>query len=60
MIATPGLSSVQLHPAGEQTIAGMVANGWIELQMDANGGARYRIMPDGEAALKAKIPSSGR
>jgi DNA-binding PadR family transcriptional regulator len=60
MIATPGLSSVQLHPAGKQTIAGMVAKGWIEMQMDANGGARYRITPDGEAALKAKIPSSGR
>jgi DNA-binding PadR family transcriptional regulator len=38
----------------------MVAKGWIEMQMDANGGARYRITPDGEAALKAKIPSSGR
>jgi hypothetical protein len=50
MIATPGLSSVQLHPAGKQTIAGMVAKGWIEMQMDANGGARYRI------TLMAKRP----
>jgi DNA-binding PadR family transcriptional regulator len=60
MITTQGLSSAQLYPAGKQTVAGMVANGWIEMQMDANGGARYRITPDGEAALKAKIPSSGR
>jgi DNA-binding PadR family transcriptional regulator len=34
----------------------MITKGWIEKQMDANGGARYRITPAGEAALKAKIP----
>ncbi len=36
-----GAVLVQLHPAGKQTIAGMVAKGWIEMQMDANGGARF-------------------
>jgi len=49
-----------LHPAGKQTIAGMIAKGWIELQMTASGGTRYRITPDGKAALKAKIPTLGR
>jgi hypothetical protein len=60
MGATQGLSSTELHPAGKQTIAGMVAKGWIEMQMNASGGTRYRITPDGEAALRAKIPTLGR
>jgi DNA-binding PadR family transcriptional regulator len=60
MGATQGLSSTELHPAGKQTIAGMVAKGWIEMQTNASGGTRYRITPDGEAALKAKIPTLGR
>jgi DNA-binding PadR family transcriptional regulator len=60
MNATHGLSSAQLHPAGKHTIARMIAKGWIEKQMDANGGARYRITPTGEAALKAKIPTPPR
>jgi hypothetical protein len=35
----------------------MLAKGWIEKQMDAKAGARYRITPEGEAAMKAKIPT---
>jgi hypothetical protein len=54
--ATPGLPLAKLHPAGKQTIAGMVAKGWIERQVDG-AGARYCITPAGEAALKAKIPA---
>ena len=34
MSATRGLSSVQLHPAGRRTIAGMIAKGWIEKHID--------------------------
>ena len=56
MSATQGLPLAKLHPAGKQTIAGMIAKGWIEKQIDAGPGARYRITPAGEAALKAKIP----
>ena len=56
MSATHGLLAAQLHPAGERTIAAMVAKGWIEKRTDADGGVRYRITPAGEAALKAKIP----
>jgi DNA-binding PadR family transcriptional regulator len=57
MSATQGLPLAQLHPAGIQTIARMVAKGWIERQLDARAGARYCITPAGEAALKAKIPA---
>jgi DNA-binding PadR family transcriptional regulator len=38
----------------------MLVKGWIEKQMDAKAGARYRITPAGEAALKAKIPDVHR
>jgi hypothetical protein len=44
-----------LYPAGKATIANLVRKCWIEKQM-VNGGARYRITPAGEAALKVKIP----
>lgn len=56
------LPLAQLYPAGERTIAGMVAKGWLEKLEDANTGASFRITPAGEAALRAKIPvdSSGR
>jgi hypothetical protein len=59
MHATEGLTARQLYPVGQGTIARMIAKGWIE-PMDANGGARYRITPAGEAALKAKIPDPPR
>jgi DNA-binding MarR family transcriptional regulator len=44
--------------AGQVTLDGMKAKGWIERQMDANG-PRYRITPAGERAWKAQI-SDGR
>jgi hypothetical protein len=58
MSADQGLPSSKLHPAGKNTIAGMVAKGWITKQIVAGGGAKYLITPAGEAALKAKIPLS--
>jgi DNA-binding PadR family transcriptional regulator len=60
MDATEGLLLRQLYPAGQVTLDRMIAKGWIEKQMDASGGARYRIKPAGEAALKAKIPDYPR
>jgi hypothetical protein len=60
MSATGGLPSAQLHPAGKQTIAGMLAKGWIERGADGRGGTGYYITPAGEAALKAKIPDYPR
>ena len=49
-----GLPVAKLHPTGKKTIAGMIAKGWIQKQV--NGGETFRITPAGEAALKAKIP----
>jgi hypothetical protein len=57
MSAERGLPSSALHPAGKNTIAGMLANGWIVKQA-VGGGVKYLITPAGEAALKAKIPTS--
>jgi hypothetical protein len=53
------LSSVELHPAGKETIAGMLSKGWIVSEADSKG-VRYRITAAGEAAFRAKIPSSKR
>jgi hypothetical protein len=55
MNATAWLLAKQLYPASQVTLDGMMAKGWIDKKMGANG-ARYRITPAGEAALKAKIP----
>ena len=52
-----GLPLAKLHPAGEKTVANMVAKGWVEKQVDATAGARFCITPAGKAALKAKIPT---
>jgi hypothetical protein len=57
MRASQWLPAISLHPAGEPTIAGMVAKGWIERQLDGSD-VMYRITPLGEAALKEKIPIS--
>jgi len=53
--------------ASETTLSGEpgdtrrnVAKGWIEKQMDANRGSRYRITLAGEAALKAKFQTAAR
>ena len=56
MSATEGLPEERLHPARGRTIAGMVAKGWIEPQLDPRVGVRYRITLAGQAALKAPIP----
>jgi hypothetical protein len=60
MSAIRRLSSAQLHPAGKETIAGMIAKGWIDRSSDGRGGTGYSITPAGEAALKAKIPDRPR
>jgi hypothetical protein len=61
MNATEGLLVRQLYPAGQVTLDRMLAaKDWIEKQMDAKAGAKYRITPAGEAALKAKIPDPPR
>jgi hypothetical protein len=43
MSATRGLLSAQLYPAGKETIAGMLAKGWIEMCSDGRGGTGYSI-----------------
>ncbi len=53
MSLTRGLRPEQMHPAGRQVIAGMLAKGWIEKQPD---GRSYCITPAGDEALKAIIP----
>ena len=53
------MSLEKLHPAGRQTVAGMLAKGWIAREVDARLGARYCITPAGEAALRAQIPRIG-
>jgi hypothetical protein len=53
MSHTRGLTFEKLQPVGRQTVAGMVAKGWIEKQL---GGHTYCITPAGDAALKAVIP----
>ena len=51
-----GLPLAKLHPAGERTVARMLAKGWIEQDLDGRARAVYRITLAGEAALKKKIP----
>jgi hypothetical protein len=53
MRPTRGLRPEQMHPAGKQMIATMVAKGWIKKQSD---GLTYCITPAGGEALKALIP----
>jgi hypothetical protein len=50
------LSLVQLYPAGQNTIAGMVAKGWIVSETPAQG-RRYRITTAGAEAFRTKIPT---
>ncbi len=49
------LPEVALYPAKTNTIATMLAKGWIEMQPGPH--PKYRITAAGEAALKAKIPA---
>jgi DNA-binding PadR family transcriptional regulator len=50
------MPSEKLHPAGKQTIAKMVAKGWIERRSDARGHHVYCITVIGLEALRAPIP----
>jgi hypothetical protein len=45
-----GLPLAKLHPAGERTVARMLAKGWIERGLDGTTGAVYRITTAGNAA----------
>jgi hypothetical protein len=56
MSVAKGLSSEELHPAGKQAIASMVAKGWIERGSNDRGRPVYFITAAGQAALKAPIP----
>jgi hypothetical protein len=56
MSVKKGLSSEELHPAGKQTIATMVAKGWIERRSNDLGLPEYFITAAGQAALRAPIP----
>jgi hypothetical protein len=56
MSATKGLPIEKLHPSGKQTVASMMAKGWIERRSDDHGRAVYCITAAGQAALKAPIP----
>jgi hypothetical protein len=56
MSLTRGLSSEELHPAGKQTIATMLAKGWIERRSNDLGRPVYFITAAGQAALRAPIP----
>ena len=53
MSLTRGLPPEHLHPAGQQTIAVLLAKGWIEKQPN---GRIYCITQAGDEALKAIIP----
>jgi hypothetical protein len=56
MSLTIGTPSEKLHPAGRQTVAKMVAKGWIERRSNAQGRTVYCITSLGLEALKAPIP----
>jgi len=57
LLTGQALSSVQLHPAGKDTLTGLLKKGWIVSETNAHG-LRYRITASGEEAFKAKIPTS--
>jgi hypothetical protein len=57
LLSGKSLSLVQLYPAGENTIAGMVSKGWIVSEALAQG-RYFRITPAGAEAFRAKIPDS--
>jgi hypothetical protein len=41
--AIPGLPLAKLDPVGKQTIAGLLAKGWIVKHVDVREGPLYRI-----------------
>ena len=57
LLTGQALSSLQLHPAGKDTLAGLLKKGWIVSESNEHG-LRYRITAFGEAAFKARIPTS--
>ena len=56
MSPTVGTPIENMHPAGKQIVANMLAKGWIQRQSDAQGRLAYCITPAGLDALKAPIP----
>jgi hypothetical protein len=56
--ATRGLPFEKLYPSGKQTVASMIAKGWIEGRSDDQGRAVYCITAAGQGALKAPIPGN--
>jgi DNA-binding PadR family transcriptional regulator len=56
MSLTEGLPIEKLHPSGRQTVASMLAKGWIVRRSDDNGRAVYCITAAGLEALKVLIP----
>jgi hypothetical protein len=58
MSATKGLPIEKLHPSGKQTVASMLAKGWIERRSDDQGHAVYCITAAGQEALQAPIPGN--
>jgi hypothetical protein len=56
MSPTEGQRIEELHPSGKQTVASMMAKGWIERRSDGQGRAVYCITAAGQDALKAPIP----
>jgi hypothetical protein len=58
MSATKGLPFEKLYPSGKQTVASMMAKGWIERRSDDQGRAVYCITAAGQEALQAPIPGN--
>jgi hypothetical protein len=56
LLIAEALSSNELYLAGKNTVAGLLAKGWIVSEVGTRG-LQYRITPTGIAAFKAKIPS---
>jgi hypothetical protein len=56
MSAAEALPLEKLHPAGKQTVAGMLAKGWIERRSNDRGRLGYCITAVGQEAMKVKIP----
>ena len=55
MSVTKGLPFEKLYPSGKQTVASVMAKGWIERRSDDRGRAVYCITGAGQEALKAAI-----
>jgi len=56
MSPSEGLPFEKMHPAGKQTIAGMLAKGWIQRRSDDRGRTIYCITEAGYDALTTLIP----